>query len=105
MAPFKCDGEAYKEHCGGAQPPYFKGMYTQRGYGNILVTLMRTGIPLVKTATGFFKSRAGRDALLMGSKIICDAIKGKKAFKASLRNHGKEVAKTGFQALLEDKKL
>ena len=70
---------------------------------------MRTGIPLVKTATGFFKFRAGRelgkDAFLMGSKIIHDATKGKKTFKASLKKHGKEVAKTGFQALLEAKKL
>ena len=109
MAPFRCDGEAYKLHYGGVQAPYFKGMYTQRGYGNILGTLMHAGIPLVKTATGFLKSRAGRelgkDALLTGSKIIRDAVKGKKVFKASVRKHGKEVAKSSFQALLEAKKL
>ena len=109
MALFRCDREAYKLHYGGSQTLYFKGMYTQRGYGNILGTLMRAGIPLVKTATGFLKSRAGRelgkDALLMGSKIVRDATKGKKAFKASVKKHRKEVAKTGFQALLEARKL
>ena len=84
-------------------------MYTQRGYGNILGTLMRTSIPLVNTATKFLKSGAGRElgknALLTGSKIVGEAVKGKKAFKASVRKHGKEVVKSGFQALLEAKKL
>ena len=74
MAPFRCDGEAYKLHYGTAQAPYFKAMYTQRGYGNILGTLMRMGIPLVNAATKLFKSRAGRklgnDALLAGTKIV-----------------------------------
>ena len=109
MAPFRCDGEAYKLHYGGAQAPYFKGMYTQRGYGSILGTLIRTGIPLVNAATKFLKSRTGRklgrDALLMGSKIVREAVKGKRAFKASVRKHGKEAVKSGFQALLESKKL
>ena len=70
---------------------------------------MCAGIPLLKTATDFFKSRVGRelgkDALLMGSRIIRDATKGKEAFKTSVKKHGKEVAKSGFQALLEAKKL
>ena len=85
MAPFRCDGEAYKLHYGGAQAPYFKGMYTQRGYGNILGTIMHMGIPLVNAARKFFKSRAGRklgkDALLTGSKIAGEAAKGKKLSK------------------------
>ena len=70
---------------------------------------MRTGIPLVNAATKFLKSPAGRklgkDALLTGSKIVGEAVKGEKTFKASLRKHGKEAVKSGFQALLEAKKL
>ena len=82
-------------------------MYTQKGYGNILGTLMRTGTPLVNIATKFLKSRAGRKLgrgpLLTGSKIVGEDVKGKRTFKASVRKHGKEAVKSGFQALLESK--
>lgn len=100
--PYKCDPDAYVQHyCqkGGGSPPYFKGHLTQRGYGNILGSLIRSGIPLVKKVMKSpLAKRIGKEALRTGTRVLDDYLLQKKPLKESLKKRtgelfsGKKVA-------------
>lgn len=93
--PYRCDPASYERHyCqrGGSDLPYFKGRLTQRGYGNIFSSLIRTAIPLVKSVlkSPIAKS-VGKQALHTGKKLLGDIIVKKKPPKRAIKSRLNEA--------------
>ena len=90
--PYICDHKAHERHYCGGNYPYFKGHIVQRGYGNFLGALIRTGIPLVKSLIKSpIAKQIGKHALHTGKQILGDVVMKKKPLKRSVK---KRVAQT-----------
>jgi len=83
------DPSIYADHYlqrGDGYGDFFSGRRIQKGYGNILGSLIRTGVPLLKrlVKTPIIR-KIGKEALQTGAKVLEDLVVHKKPLKRSLQ--------------------
>ena len=82
----------YSSQDGGVVPPYFRGTYSQPGYGlgSFFKSLTRFAVPFIKKNIIPLAKKGGKSLLKTGAKVLKDVILEEKPLHEAIFSRGKQ---------------